>query len=227
MILPLVLVPFVASLTAGPSQGRLHGHDCKLGGDQEPASLLRLVNKSEDTALDPEWEPDDMVELSRSYMVPGARGSLRAEAARALGHMIHAGKAKGHEIRVRSAFRSYKKQGRIFKNKSRRYGLERASRVSARAGHSQHQLGTTVDIVLPRYRNRITQRIAQSPEHRWLRQNAHRFGYALSYPRGEEELTGYMYEPWHYRYLGVAAATGMWKRKLPMESYLRICHLAR
>ncbi len=227
MFLPLLLVPAFVIVTNATllshQEPASHQYSCGAGDSQQAASLLRLVNKSGDTALDAKWAPDDMVKISKTYLAPGASGSLRSEAASALEHMLSEGQAEGHVIRVRSAFRSYKKQGRIFRNKSHRYGEARASRVSARAGHSQHQLGTTIDIVLPRYRNRITQRIAKSPEHKWLRNNAHNFGFALSYPRGQENLTGYMYEPWHYRYLGVAAATEMWEQKVPMESYLRTC----
>lgn len=223
MLLPFLLVPVLASFTAATSPTEASGHHCAAGNTEEMTSLLRLVNKSDETVLDAQWAPDDMVSLAKDHLVPGAKGALRAEAADAVARMLEAGKVEGHELLVRSAFRSYKKQGRIFQNKSHRYGLESASRRSARAGHSQHQLGTTVDIVLPRYRNRITQRIAKSSEYEWLVANAHRFGFALSYPRGKEELTGYMFEPWHYRYVGIAAATEMWEQDTPMETYLRTC----
>jgi D-alanyl-D-alanine carboxypeptidase len=233
MLLPLLLLPILTSQLASlgsavppaPLAGdEVHG---ELWGDDshgdEGRSLLHLVNKNDDTELDADWSPHDMVAISSDFMAPGSRGELRTEAAGALERMLETAKSEGHKILVRSAFRSFVKQKRIFGNKTKRYGLSRASRVSARAGHSQHQLGTTVDIVMPRYRYRITQRIAKSAEWKWLSTNAHLFGYALSYPRGEEELTGYMYEPWHYRYLGIAAATEMWEREMPMESYLHAC----
>ncbi len=229
MFLPLLLLPILAShvplLTSVSSPLSLASHEVYSDESQDDSELplLLLVNKSKETELHEDWSPEDMVAIDSEFMAPGSRGELRADAAAALENLLKAGEREGHEIRVRSAFRSFAKQGRIFHNKTRRYGFPRASRVSAEAGHSQHQLGTTVDIVLPRYRNRITQRIAKSPEWKWLSSTAHEFGFALSYPRSQEELTGYMYEPWHYRYLGIAAATEMWERDMPMETYLRAC----
>jgi zinc D-Ala-D-Ala carboxypeptidase len=79
-------------------------------------------------------------------------------------------------------------------------GREAAERVSARPGTSQHQLGTVVDF------GSISDAFALTPEGRWLRDRASDFGFSLSYPKGYEEETGYVWESWHYRYIGRPAA---------------------
>jgi D-alanyl-D-alanine carboxypeptidase len=188
------------------------------------ADSLVLVNKSDRHSLAKRWRPNDLVKLPKSVMKRGRRGALRKEAGRALKRMLGDARSAGHKIRVLSAYRSFRTQKRVFRSKARRYGHRRARRVSAKAGHSQHQLGTTVDLVAGRFDWRLTQLFAYAPEGKWLEKNAHRYGFALSYPEGKEKLTGYIHEPWHYRYLGAKAAREMKKLGMPMESYLQECH---
>jgi D-alanyl-D-alanine carboxypeptidase len=185
--------------------------------------LLVLVNKSEKHRLPESWKPADLVKLPSGLMIRGRKGELRKEAASALAEMLAAAREDGHIIRVRSAFRSFHTQERVFHAKERKYGSRRASRASARAGHSQHQLGTTVDLVARRFQWNFSQRFADAPEGKWLANNAHSYGFALSYARGKEKLTGYIHEPWHYRYLGAEAAVEMNELGISMENYLRAC----
>ncbi len=185
--------------------------------------LLVLVNKSDKHSLHRRWGPRDLVRLPRTVMIRGRKGKLRKKAGRALRLMLAAAKEDGHHIKVRSAYRSYRTQRRVFHSKERKYGSRHAHRVSAEAGHSQHQLGTTVDLAASRFRWKLTQRFAGAPEGRWLAKNAHKYGFALSYARGKERLTGYIHEPWHYRYLGREAASEMNRIGISMESYLQRC----
>lgn len=198
-----------------------------LNANCEPADaghdLLVLINKSAKHSLARSWGPPDLVKLPSKVMIRGSKGKLRADAGAALYQMLEAAQEDGHQIKVRSAYRSYRTQKRIFHSKERKYGRRQAHRVSAAAGHSQHQLGTTVDLVVGRFNWRLTQRFAKAPEGTWLAQHAHEYGYALSYAKGKEKLTGYIHEPWHYRYLGVEAAGEMNGLELSMESYLRQC----
>jgi D-alanyl-D-alanine carboxypeptidase len=186
-------------------------------------NLLVLVNKSASHRLAKQWRPSDLVRLPRGVMKRGNSGQLRREAATALRNMLAVAKGDRQQIRVLSAYRSFRKQKRIFRSKERRHGIHHASRVSAMAGHSQHQLGTTVDLAASRFNWRLTQRLAGAPEGKWLRDNAHLYGFALSYPKGKEEITGYIHEPWHYRYIGRAAASEMKELGISMETYLQRC----
>jgi D-alanyl-D-alanine carboxypeptidase len=102
----------------------------------------------------------------------------------------------GVVLDLSSGYRSYDYQDALFKRHVRELGLEQATRESAEPGKSQHQLGTTIDF------GSITPAFARTDAGRWLSENAWRYGFSLSYPRGFEEITGYMYESWHFRYLG-------------------------
>jgi hypothetical protein len=124
---------------------------------------------------------------------------------------------------VRSAYRSYRTQCFTFDYKVKTHGLEHAKRFSAEPGRSQHQLGTTVDITSQSLGWSLSQGMGHALEGQWLAENAHLFGFALSYPEGHEEQTGYAYEPWHFRYVGVAAANEMHGAGLILEEYLQRC----
>lgn len=105
----------------------------------------------------------------------------------------------------------------------RQKGAEHADRYSARPGRSQHQLGTTIDITAESWGWELEPEVAATPEAAWLAGNAYRFGFALSYPQGAEPVTGCGFEPWHFRYIGRAAADEMTSRDLILETYLQRC----
>lgn len=113
--------------------------------------------------------------------------------------MAEAAQEAGAELVFSSSYRSYSYQEGLFNRYAARDGVEAANRYSARAGQSQHQLGTVFDL------GDITNAFAETRAGKWMADNAHRFGFSLSYPRGYEEETGYQWESWHWRYIGVAA----------------------
>jgi len=98
------------------------------------------------------------------------------------------------------------------------YGYSAASMGSARPGHSEHQLGTVVDLGLAG-RDWSTG-FSNSRATIWVEENAHKFGFVVSYPRGKTAITGYVWEPWHIRYVWVALATKLYQQKLTLEEYL-------
>lgn len=191
----------------------------ELGGDD----LLVLVNKEPAQQLRAGWAPPDLVAIGSDRMMPGRSGELRFGVLVALAEMLEAADADGVELGVRSAFRSYRTQCLTFDFKVRQHGLEHARRFSAEPGRSQHQLGTTVDLTSARLGWSLSQSMGDEPEGRWLAANAWRFGFALSYPEGAESLTGYGYEPWHYRFIGRAAAAELEDSGLILEQYLAAC----
>ncbi|MDR1836906.1 MAG: M15 family metallopeptidase [Treponema sp.] len=162
---------------------------------QDDPYLWILVDKEQSLAED--YEPDDLIELQNSfYRVNRAGLLLRKAAAASLEEMAASAANEGLTLTASSAYRSYDYQAEVYERNVREMGQQAADRESARPGHSQHQLGLIVDF------GSITDAFAQTAEGRWLATNASRFGWSLSYPDGYEEVTGYRWESWHYRYVG-------------------------
>jgi D-alanyl-D-alanine carboxypeptidase len=182
--------------------------------------VLAVVDKQR--ALPAEYVPPHLVPVEAGLAAPGFDGlGLRADAAGALSRMLSAAATGGHDIHVRSAYRSYAEQERTFAYWVSVLGEAEARRVSAEAGHSEHQLGTAADLTTSDVAYDLTEAFGDTPAGRWLAANAHIYGCALSYPAGAEEVTGYAYEPWHYRYVGTEHA-GAWKASgLTLVEYLR------
>ncbi|MBE6728113.1 MAG: D-alanyl-D-alanine carboxypeptidase family protein [Ruminococcaceae bacterium] len=134
----------------------------------------------------------------------------------ALQEMFAAAKEQGLNLFVRSGFRSYLTQKTLYNNYVKRDGVAAADRYSARPGHSEHQTGLAFDI------NKANASFAGSPEANWLAENCYKYGFIIRYPQGKEAVTGYMYEPWHIRYLGIEIATAVYNSGLCLEEYLGI-----
>ncbi|MDR0540196.1 MAG: M15 family metallopeptidase [Spirochaetaceae bacterium] len=168
-----------------------------LAGD--PALYL-LVDKTH--PFDPlKYAPDDLVELTGgTYRASRSGLKLRREAAAALERMARAALAEGVTLTASSAYRSYEYQVEVYARNVKMSGQETADRESAKPGYSQHQTGLVVDF------GSITDAFAETAAGKWMRNNAARFGWSLSFPAGYEEVTGYRWESWHYRYTGETLA---------------------
>jgi len=118
---------------------------------------------------------------------------------------------------VNSAYRSYGVQEQTFNQWVQSSGLAYAERTSARAGHSEHQLGTTADVGYPGH---FLEGFTGTAEATWLAANSWKYGFIISYPNGKEDITGYAYEPWHIRYLGKEAAKSVHDSGLTLHEYL-------
>jgi zinc D-Ala-D-Ala carboxypeptidase len=155
--------------------------------------LYILVDKNNSIG---EYVPEDLVTLkSVNYKsVPGMR--LRAAAADSLEEMAVAARKSRLKLIVSSSYRSHYYQTNVYTRAVKRFGKKQADRTSAQSGHSQHQLGLVVDFYP------IANSFAKSAEGIWVKANASKFGWSISYPYGYEELTGYSWESWHYRYVG-------------------------
>ena len=165
----------------------------------QPADLLVLVDKEH--ALAEDYRPADLVVLDgRGLTVTRPSMTLRAFVLPDLAAMTAAARLAGTDVTISSAYRSYARQDFLFDYNVERLGLEQASTLVARPGHSQHQLGTAVDF------GSIDLGYGETHEGQWVLANAWRFGFSLSYPQGLEDVTGYQYEPWHFRYVGRAGA---------------------
>ncbi|WP_144018804.1 D-alanyl-D-alanine carboxypeptidase family protein [Demequina sp. NBRC 110056] len=170
----------------------------------DPESVLVVVNKRR--PLDPiRYVPPDLVSVSG---VPGGSNHrLRREAAQQLTAMSRAAKSNGLSFSVSSSYRSYSYQAGLFRNYSNRFGVASAERFSARPGHSEHQTGLGVDVSSTGCT--ISGCFGTSAVGRWVARHAHEYGYIVRYPEGKTHVTGYIYEPWHLRYVGVELASEM------------------
>jgi zinc D-Ala-D-Ala carboxypeptidase len=176
-----------------------------------------LVDRSH--SLPPDYVPKDLVPL-RDYGVPTLGSEvLRREAAEHLGRLVEGAAADGEKLVVASAYRSYENQQRSHEGLRSVLGAG-AGRLSATAGHSQHQLGTAVDFTDPAVGYKLGVPFARTSDYRWLEHHAWEYGFVLAYPRGEEERTGYRWEPWHYRYVGVRDATRIEDSDQSLQEFL-------
>ena len=208
-------LPTLTATPIGPCQNRLPDDD-----------LLTIVTQT--YGLSREYEPHDLVLLT-DYLPQeislGYPTELRQIALEPLLQMIADMQDAGLQPRILSGYRSYAAQA-ISWAKWNREEPERAAILSARPGHSEHQLGTTVDFGSPELAEIVG--IAdiefhtyfyQTSEGAWLAENAHRYGFTLSYPRGAQEVTGFYYEPWHFRYVGVEIATLLYDSGMYLTEY--------
>ena len=177
--------------------------------------LLALVTK--ETTLRRDYVPSDLQPVP-AYMNPSYSMKLRKEALEHLTGLFRAASEDGVILSIRSAYRSYSTQKSLFQDYASRHGEEKANRFSARPGQSEHQLGTTVDF--GGTTADFTAAFAQTPQGDWLAENAYKYGFAMSYPRSKEHITGYIFEPWHYRYIGIDAAREWKESGKTLKEYL-------
>lgn len=186
-----------------------------------PDSMLVLVNKN--YALSEDYEPSDLVlpnVLSTDYN-QNQNIYLRKEAAMYLEQLFYAAQNEaGLTLLARSGYRSYQTQISLYDRYVSQNGTEKADTFSARAGHSEHQTGLAMDVTADSVNRQLVTDFGITPEGIWLKENAHRFGYIIRYLEGREDETGYQYEPWHIRYVGVEAATEIYENNWILEQYL-------
>mgnify|MGYP000545482999 CR=1 FL=1 len=155
--------------------------------------------------------------VNKTYGLPSWYGNgLTAETVNAFERMRAEAAASGLDLYISSGFRSYATQASIYNRYVANEGVAAADRHSARPGHSEHQTGLTIDL------NTITTAFGYTAEGRWVAANAHRFGFIVRYPEHKEAVTGYVWEPWHLRYLGVGVAGDVYASGLTLEEYLGV-----
>lgn len=166
---------------------------------------------------------DGILIANKTYPLPSDYNpGENTEARAALNKMFADAKAEGKAKKIDlnmwvcSGFRSYTVQKNLYNSYVSRDGVKNADRYSARPGYSEHQTGLAFDI------NYADSRFTGTAQAVWLAENAHKYGFILRYPEGKESVTGYMYEPWHYRYIGVENAEKIYASGLTLEEYFGI-----
>ena len=160
---------------------------------------------------------DGILIANKTYSLPQSYApGWDAEASDQLKVMFNAAKEDGISLFVKSGYRSYVDQRVIYNGYVKRDGQAAADRYSARPGHSEHQTGLAFDL------NSTANSFANTPEAKWIAENCYKYGFIVRYPKDKEHITGYIYEPWHVRYLGVEKATLVYNSGLCLEEYLGI-----
>lgn len=218
----------------------------KCGGEKEPPENQQVVEKPSKPQSDPQpqpqprptdwrltlvnpwnplpetWEPPEMKELSSGWEVD-------ARCYDDLMEMLDGCQAAGHEALVCSAYRQRSLQETLFGNLVQEYmdqgmteaeAKEEAAKEVAVPGTSEHQLGLAMDIVDMDYQI-LDDTQADTPAQKWLLENSWRYGFILRFPKEKEDITGIIYEPWHYRYVGREAAEEIYRSNLCLEEYLQ------
>lgn len=175
-----------------------------------------LVNKYYN--LSKEYQPDDIIPISSSYAW-GENGSktTRQLTFDAFLNMYNAAKEDGITLMINSSYRTYEEQETVYKNYEKKYGSEYADEIAARPGHSEHQTGLALDIFCATNSNRNT--FKDTEAYQWLLNNAYKYGFILRYPEGKENITGFTFESWHYRYVGKEIAQYIYENSITFDEY--------
>ncbi len=194
------------------------------------AEHLVLANKS--NALGKDYDPTDLVELTCTVANPARTYELRQDAANALYAMLAAMAADGiDDVYVTSAYRSFDYQNTLYEGYVKKHmseGMSRseaeakASTYSSRPGESEHQTGLCLDFTAKSVGGSLDESFETTPAFAWLSENAWQYGFILRYPKSAEQIamTGYDYEPWHYRFVGRYASSEIYHEGVTLEEYL-------
>jgi len=195
--------------------------------DMDP-ELVRLVNKS--MFLDKSFTPDDLVDVKRLKLddegnnisgglrMVDSSWQLQKDCNAALVELCDAARMAGHELYLKSGYRSYYKQAVMYENRIKKYGYD-AGWVT-KPGASDHQTGLGCDVVPKSWTDRgMNEDMANEPETQWMAENCAQFGFILRYPKDKEDITEINYEPWHLRYVGVEVATYIMDNGLCLEEF--------
>lgn len=178
-----------------------------------PNSILVVVNKN--NQLPDNFIPKNLEKISLKnsnkdkYLVKEARINFEK---------LSNDAAKKHlSIIAVSTYRNYQYQENLFSNYIKEKGLEHTLKYSAKPGHSEHQTGLAVDVMGS---NKDYNLFENTKEFKWMINNCYKYGFILRYPKGKENITGFSYEPWHYRYVGKKVAKYIYKNNLTLEEFI-------
>lgn len=187
----------------------------------DPDSILVLVNKY--NRLDESYVPRDLIvpNIPFSFRGYNDKKRIRYEVALALEKLFTYANIDSIRLYGVSGYRSYNRQKVIFNCNVEKYGYNKANEFSARAGESEHQTGLAMDISSKVVNMELVQSFGDTKEGKWLVDNAYKAGFIIRYPKNKMHITGYQYEPWHIRYVGVKVAEIIANNDLTLEEYIQ------
>lgn len=184
---------------------------------QDPTNVWTLVNKAR--AISTEYIPPELMVASVSTRTNSTADEkrIRKTIDAPLTDLFAAAKAQGHSLMIGSAYRSAATQDQLFNRYVATAGYQEADKYSAHPGHSEHQTGLAVDISTTSQQCYLSECFIGTADGQWLAENAYKYGFTLRYPKGKEVTTGYNFEPWHYRYVGIGLATALYQSGLTLD----------
>lgn len=185
----------------------------------EPDDLLVLVKHGFGVSSD--YVPDDLVSTNIMVSDSNPDPRLRKEAAEALEKMAEDASKEGYTLAINSAYRSYEDQQAVYDEYFAMYDPVTAASLVAVPGYSEHQLGLSVDLTCKDVIDGVYGVFGDSPDYDWTIAHAHEYGFILRYPEDKTAITGTANEPWHYRYVGVEAATEIYENGWTLEEYIQ------
>ena len=171
-----------------------------------------LVNKY--YYLEETYEPNNLEEIDRKYALSNMK--MVSYAKEAFEKLSQDAKKENLNIIAMSTYRSYNYQVNLYNKYKRQDGEEKADTYSGRPGQSEHQTGLAVDVY---NKEQNYTNFERTEEFKWMQEHAHEYGFILRFPKGKENETGYTYESWHYRYVGIEAATYIHNSNISFEEY--------
>ena len=182
-----------------------------------------LINRT--NILGKYYLPSDLIQLDdnennfHGYLDPNHKPMVRQIIIPCMNEMFEAAKKKGFNIIVDSGYRSYDYQQCIWNNSEEKYGIEHCRNYVAPPGASEHQAGLAIDVAC--YRDGVLVDVLKDtdPELIWLHKNCYKYGFILRYPKGKEDITGYAYEQWHFRYVGKKLSKILHDKDITLEEY--------
>lgn len=185
-----------------------------------PTSTVVIVNKQRELAST--YKPTDLVkpDVPFSFAGESPKKYMRKPAAAALEKLFAGAKQDGISLKAVSGYRSYASQKAIFDRNADLKGEAVANQTSAHPGQSEHQTGLAIDVSSASANYELEPSFGKTKEGKWLKAHAAQYGFIIRYGEGKEKLTGYTYEPWHIRYVGVFIAQEITKQGLTLEQYM-------
>ena len=189
-------------------------------------NYLLLVNKTHPLSSD--YWPEDLVEVSKTVAGVGNKDTkkMRRVAAEAMDRMIAAAAEEGIDIAVRTGFRSYDYQKTLFDSYAKNNGAEKANTFSAHAGESEHQTGLACDLGGKSQNYALSYSFGDTKEGKWCYEHCAEYGFILRFIDGTDKspgpITGYVYEAWHFRYVGEEVAKEIMEKGITFEEYLGV-----
>jgi D-alanyl-D-alanine carboxypeptidase len=184
---------------------------------EDPTNVWTLVNK--ERAIPVDYVPPELINTAlptRTNSTPNEK-KVRNTIEQPLTKMFAAAQKDGHDLMIGSAYRSADTQEQLFDTYVARVGYDQANRYSAHPGHSEHQTGLAADISTVSQACYLAECFIDTADGQWLADNAYKYGFTLRYPKGKEAITGYNFEPWHYRYVGIDLATALHTSGLTLD----------
>ncbi|MDT8716802.1 M15 family metallopeptidase [Clostridium sp. 19966] len=216
ILLFMVILP-LALLIGNQLNNILSGDDEKNMHVINQDSNLILVNK--ENQLPSNYIPNDLVKVNINFYKTAAdeEKHMRKEAAKALEALFNSASKDGIILYGVNGYRSYSTQKALYKEEMQKNGKDYAEEYVAKPGDSEHQTGLAMDVTNKNYSTSFE----TTKEGRWLAKNCYKFGFIIRYPLNKQETTGYNYEPWHIRFVGIDAAKYIFDKGLVLEEYLK------